>query len=439
MPSHRDLPDNVFKQPRKRRRWQVHRGVRHRGYVDSRRSQQVIGLVVVALVVAAYYTVTHPWGPFKFLSASPGRGVTPQVEFPGVSSTLGGRSGLHGEATLLLPVGPAQPVTGAAAIADLNQQRRVNGLAPLSVVKQSLASAWCPDEDHGPSAGESYRDLSQSLDWDATMTPWDAAPIHQISLYDPLVTAAGATDVGSNACLGLGDLATAPATPTFYAYTATTGRNDVPPVELVSGERPYAPQQLVGLAQGQPTGPQLIVYAEGFPGESWQAPVRVSWVRLQTAGGRGVSGVRFVDSRVAAGHAGHGLFGDAAVIIAPELRQATVYTLSVAWRGPAGQTRVQRVTFATGKSPGLRASLEGGAIDVSSRSPQPIYMSAGARGHAPYRRAVLRRGRATVLSFQRGIPTALCLYQQPGRRYTAGSFCFGLTYPANAEDLVSVR
>src|SRR5579871_3431313 len=57
---------------------------------------------------------------------------------------------LVGDPQLRLPVGPARALTGAAALAVLNEQRRLNGIPPLSIDRVPFASHWCPNEDQGP-------------------------------------------------------------------------------------------------------------------------------------------------------------------------------------------------------------------------------------------------------------------------------------------------
>lgn len=142
-------------------------------------------------------------------------------------------------------------------MAFLNQQRAVNGLPPVTV-NQQFAGAWCPHEDHGPSGGESARDLSSVVTgWSASSSPWDNAPLHQQDMYNPLFTQVGDVNVEGQACLGVGAPLPEPPAPTFAAFYSDTGPTDVPTTETIYGEGPFAPQQLVGLPLGKPTGGQL--------------------------------------------------------------------------------------------------------------------------------------------------------------------------------------
>jgi hypothetical protein len=252
--------------------------------------------------------------------------------------------------------------------------------------------------------------------------------------------AAGATDTAAAACLGLGEPARAPATPTFYAYTSDTGRNDVPDAEVVRGEHPYAPQELVGIKEGAPTGPQLILYAEGFPGEVWDASsaaTQVTSATLTTGAGEPVPDVHVVDSRTAAGYPDATAFSDAAVLIPPILRPNTVYKATIRWRGPERQTTTQTFEFATGTSPALSLTADGELLSASTKSPQPLYFSMAPRGRRAARQFVLKRGTSVAVRFRAGRQMQLCFYQLPGSGYTAGRLCDSLSYPQSVT--VSVK
>ncbi len=109
----------------------------------------------------------------------------------------------------------ASSVDGREAIAFLNQQRTANGIPAITTVRQSFASPWCPNEDAGAwLPGEMARDWSSLTEWGADASPWDDAPMHQFSMYDPLFTAAGDVNAGG-ACMGLGNPASQPASPSF--------------------------------------------------------------------------------------------------------------------------------------------------------------------------------------------------------------------------------
>ena len=132
-----------------------------------------------------------------------------------------------------VPAAADTPVEGSQAIAFLSQQRQANGIPPITDVNQGFADAWCPNEDYGPTGGESVRVLSSLTTWTAGSSPWDNAPLHQFGMYDPRWTTAGDINVDGQACMGLGNPAPDPSSPAFYAWTSDTGPSAVPPTETV--------------------------------------------------------------------------------------------------------------------------------------------------------------------------------------------------------------
>jgi hypothetical protein len=238
---------------------------------------------------------------------------------------------------------------GRQAIEFLNQQRHANGIRAIETVRQDYASNWCPNEDAGSwEQGEMARDWSPYESWAADTNPWDDAPLHQFSMYDPLITAAGDVNNGG-ACMGVGQPATMPSHPTFYSFVTDTGSAAVPASELVGGEDPFAPQQLVGIPADRPTGPQPILYALGFPGERLDYPadsVHVTSWSLSTGGVR-VAGVRMVDEGTVAAHGYAGMLSVGAIMVPPVLAPGTTYVGHVRWRGPSGKSALQTFSFTT--------------------------------------------------------------------------------------------
>ncbi len=168
----------------------------------------------------------------------------------------------------------------------------------------------------------------------------DAAPLHQGVEYDPLVQAAGDVYVGGESCMGLGDERPMPESPETYAYLGDEGPRNVPYEIDAVGEGPYAPQQFVDIRQGQPTGPQPILYILGL------GVVHAGAWSLQTSSGATVPNVKMVDSAAAAA-AGHpGYFPERAWMVPPPLQPATSYSGSVTWIGTAGQV-TQDFSFTT--------------------------------------------------------------------------------------------
>jgi hypothetical protein len=237
----------------------------------------------------------------------------------------------------------ARHVEGAQAISYLNDQRAANGIPPVTG-NQIFASAWCPAEDTGPSGGESARVLSSFFaNWSSTSSPWDDAPLHQQAMYNPSYTQAGDVDAAGQACLGIGAPLPEPPVPTFAAFYSDTGPNDVPATETVEHEEPLAPQQLVGIPQGRPTGGQIILYAEGM-GEQAEP---VSWT-LAEADGTPVANVRMADEQQAETAGYPGYLTGVGVLIPPRLKAESPYSLDVVWQGASGSQAHQALSFTTG-------------------------------------------------------------------------------------------
>ncbi len=277
-------------------------------------------------------------------------------------------------AVVLLPgkAGADSGVDGAQAIAFLNQQRAANGIPPVTTTNENYAAAWCPDEDHGPSGGETWRDWSPFVDWTADSSPWTNAPLHQISMYDPRMDTAGDANVDGQACMGLGGDANQPTSGvTFYAFVWEGGHSNVPPSETVPGEGPFAPQQLVGIPDGQATGPQPLLFPEGMG----PAPHAVSW-SLTDASGTPVPNVKFADSTTAAA-AGYSSYflSQGGVMIPPVLATDTTYRGTVVWEpSGGGATTTQTFSFTTGEMSNtvtIGADVVQTTVYINVRTPAP--------------------------------------------------------------------
>jgi hypothetical protein len=264
---------------------------------------------------------------------------------------------------LLLNVATAGATTPEEALAFLNQQRAANSIPAFATLNPGFVS-WCPNEDQpGFGEGESFRDWAGGGSWSSTESPWVTGPLHQQSLYNPLFTAVGYGEVNNEKCLGVGDEAPEPASPTFYTFTGGAGPSLVDYSETVAGEGPFAPQELVGIKEGTPTGPDIILYAEGFNSDPGGLPVigtganevdATSW-SLTEASGTPVPGVQFVDhntsvnNSVAAGHEDL-IVGGVGFMIPPVLNPGTTYDGSVAWEG-TGVDATQTFSFTTKAPP----------------------------------------------------------------------------------------
>jgi hypothetical protein len=278
-------------------------------------------------------------------------------------------------------------IQGAEAIAILNQQRQANGIPPVPNVNQNYAASWCPEEGTGPTGGETWTDVSTGENWGQDETPWTDAPLHQLTMYDPAMDTAGDVDVDGNACMGLGGDANQPTSGvTFYAFIWEGGPRNVPTSETVYSEEPFAPGQVVGIPDGQATGPQPLLYPEGL-GETPQA---VSWT-LTEANGTAVPNVQFVDDAkaVAAGYPSWA-FSPGGVMIPPVLEPGTTYDGTVVWRGPGDGTSTQTFSFTTATAPAtnnisVQATPEGRSakLTVRSSAPTPTLTLTGPRISTP--------------------------------------------------------
>ncbi|HYM54363.1 MAG TPA: hypothetical protein VES97_03305, partial [Solirubrobacteraceae bacterium] len=275
---------------------------------------------------------------------------------------------------LALPAGAHAMAGGAAAegpaaIAILNQQRAANGIPPITTVRQSFAEAWCPNEDGGPSGGENARIYAPGSDlWGPDVSPWDAAPLHQEVMYNPLATEAGEVNRVGGACVGVKimrgpELApSAFPAPKTYAYVGDEGPRNVPFMLVVGAEGPFAPSELIGIPATQATGPQPIFWVYGL-GPSVHA---VSW-SLTTTGGTVVSGVKMVDSDAPASQAQY--LYEVGWMVPPPLKPRTTYVANVLWEGSRGAT-TQIVSFTTSAAPNeVEVNPGSAAVEAYSRAP----------------------------------------------------------------------
>jgi hypothetical protein len=261
-----------------------------------------------------------------------------------------------GLTTLAITVGAASCAQasepqGAGVIAIVNEQRAANGIPPITTLDPEYASAWCPDEDHGPSGAGEFGRVSASEDaWSATKTPYSTAPLHQFIIYAPLASAANDVHTPNGVdCMGVGEpdptLAVATSPPVFYAFVNERGPHAAVSSELAR-EGPTTPQQELGEPINTRTGPQILLFAVGL-GFRPQA----TSITLRTAAGAPVSGVK-----IAAQFEG-------GVLVPPPLKAGTSYSLEVQWTGePAAflsfegeptpsVSATQRLSFATAAAP----------------------------------------------------------------------------------------
>jgi hypothetical protein len=243
------------------------------------------------------------------------------------------------------------------ALRFLNEQRRANGIPPVKDY-QPFATSWCPNEGAPFTAGELFREWSSANFWARGASPWDDAPLHQQGQYDPAYTKIGYEADPSSACLGGGDPAPTPSQPRFYAYVSDLGPKAVPTSEAIPDELPFSPEQVAGI-KAKLTGPVLIAYALGLPGEqmlSLPASVSVASVSVTTAAtGSTVPDVHLVDAqtidRWRGGKDKESSTDGVAFLVTPVLRPATRYAVRVTWRDEAKQEFTQQLTFETTAKP----------------------------------------------------------------------------------------
>jgi hypothetical protein len=275
--------------------------------------------------------------------------------------------------------------TGADAIACINQQRAVNGIPPYTSDVQAMASTWCPDEaNFSAAAGTgamSANSAAPAAQWSVEGSPWgsgaNGAPFHQAGIYNPWWTAAGEVTSGDTACFAAGTPMQTWSTPTFFAFESPSGPSAVPYAEQVAEELPFAPQNVVGIAEGVETGPDIILYAVGFPEEGTYGSNSVQPVAwsLSTATGAEVPDVLMVDQSNTAAYKQDIVEDDNAFLIPREpLAPGTTYDGTVTWQGPDGTTATQTFSFATTPQPNpIRLSVSPGArrttIGVSGTAP----------------------------------------------------------------------
>ncbi len=213
---------------------------------------------------------------------------------------------------LALPAA-AGAVSAATAIGHLNQQRRANGIPAGIAVKGRLSRA-CRKHNHwmaihhvlahfenkgtrgysraGDLAGQ-HSVLGYAIPpihWSSVhANPWESAPVHLSQLLDPLLEVSGYNESESFECAQT--LATprrvGPTDPRLYTYPG-------PGSVIYRGERaaesPFTPGQLVGIPQGQLTGPYiyLLISARSYAGPQYpsrEAAHIVSGSLRQVGGG----------------------------------------------------------------------------------------------------------------------------------------------------------
>jgi hypothetical protein len=179
----------------------------------------------------------------------------------------------------------AGAVTAATAIANLNSQRRANGI-PAGVANDPALSAGCAahnnymhsngdtlDHDEvpgrtgytmaGDDAGNRAVLAFGARPWTTVNdNPFETAPIHLAQLLDPSLAVSGYNEsFGFSCAVSLADARRPePASPRLYTYPG-------PRAHIYTAEQaiegPFAPGELVGIKRGTTTGPYIFVLVDG--------------------------------------------------------------------------------------------------------------------------------------------------------------------------------
>jgi hypothetical protein len=277
-------------------------------------------------------------------------------------------------AAMLAAPAAAAATTSQEAVAFLNQQRAANGI-PAAVAFDQRRTTGCHNHNrymeqnglgHGedPSKpgftpeGNDYSNSGEVLAeggivFTATSNPWDAAPLHQTLLFHPSVNSAGYDEDGGFACMRFGFDFSQSGAPAYYAFTSDSGRSNVPRVEVVQGEGPYAPQEAVGINQGVPTGPDVLFFTTGVSSDH-AVPGSVS-----LNGPSGPVEVKLVDSTTPAPDGSGPIFQTGGDLIPVQpLEPLAHYDAAVTWEDGNGARNRQVVSFDTaGRAATLTLSL----------------------------------------------------------------------------------
>jgi hypothetical protein len=267
---------------------------------------------------------------------------------------------------LLAAAAPAAAVSSSEAVDFLNQQRAANDI-PAGLTVDARRTTGCKNHNHymslngglqhgeepgkpgytdeGADNGNGGEVLAQGgPDWSASTNPWDAAPLHQTILFHPSSDSAGYDESEGFACMRVHYVFQQAPAPAFHAFTGNLGRVDVPVSEVVNGEGPYAPQEAVGIPQGQVTGPNIIFFVDGFGQTNHATAFSL------TGPGGGAVDVKMVDSTVpppdGSGYQAFYTGGD--MIVVDPLDPFTDYKATVTWKNDSsGEEMTQTVTFRT--------------------------------------------------------------------------------------------
>lgn len=291
-------------------------------------------------------------------------------------------------------------LNGLPAVGQVNRQQEVgcaNHLRYMALNGGNLVHGenpslpgYTPEGNYLNGAGGSEV-LSSAPGWSQGHDPWETAPIHLYLMFNPAVTSTGYADDGRFVCQRMSESFADSAPLTFYAWTGSAGRLNVP-YRVSAREAPYTPQQLVGIPPDQATGPNLMVFSAGNLG----MPLAASLV-----GPSGPVDVRLVNERTQ-NSVGDGSWfrGGGIIIPTSPLAPGTAYVAAVAW-ADQGQAVTQTFAFKTAVRPvspkriSLRLSARRGRIVTlkvaAAAIGRPARVRVTGRGHYDRRRSITLR------------------------------------------------
>jgi hypothetical protein len=217
-------------------------------------------------------------------------------------------------ATLALAAA-AGAATPAQIVAALNAERAANGI-PAGIRLNSGWSKGCAAHiryetlNHLPfthveipgNPGHTSAGALAGKNGDQAMTdtsfdtgnPFENLPYHMVTLLAPMINQAGAFESNGRDCIQLGTARTFPRDAVYS--DPGPGAVNVVTSQVVRGEVPLAPGDLVGLPQGTRTGPHIYLFGAGPWVENTSGPLTVVSAKLSGPSGRSVA-LRTVDGR----------------------------------------------------------------------------------------------------------------------------------------------
>jgi hypothetical protein len=183
--------------------------------------------------------------------------------------------------------------TPAAAIKELNAERRANGI-PSAIKENTSWSDACAAHVHymtvnnvlthpedsslsgytklGDWAGTNAV-LAENAPWLQDANPFETAPLHLIQMLDPALSIVG-VDIGSSfLCMTTWPGYTEQSVPQRRIFTFPGDGAHAVPASETARELPATPQQFVGIPVGKTTGPHLFAYGTGFGDAGYDAHV----------------------------------------------------------------------------------------------------------------------------------------------------------------------